>query len=441
MDLDIKLQDFLGQVIELRLPLAKSDSIYQHSNSSTSKTTYKFAHRGGAIAVTEKKDSLKYSGIINFQRHLSLIDREATYNLLAIQNQKKLDLSKTQTFNNIDYPASMIAYQLEMNNSNWKALINKLEGRELYERTLSIFFDPDTVNISNYREVERGGEKKLYITIHPLGFVLRPEIYWLPEAGLPIEVNISGEIDENFGFCGGDKLYPVTEKRLDYLSSEYSSSSNYSYDTEEHKRGNQSIKRLMLALELLQGVSAWTTGANSIADVNLKWDLIIKVNNRCYPLQIKSNSESAMEAYEEYFELWKRAEIPFIPVIFWTNSGSYINKMAQCFAKLFNVPLKSNETSSSSEVVATDINLQKKYNHIDDVGTGKKAHKDIVIALLDAAGRGEWDKKAEDLLQAIVDRGKNTHYQLINHCRTIAKARLKQAEFLEGNLENTQQQL
>jgi hypothetical protein len=99
----------------------------------------------------------------------------------------------------------------------------------------------------------------------------------LPEAGLPIEVNISSEIDENFGVYGADKLYPVPEKRLNYWSSEYSSSSNYSYDTQEHKIGNQSVKRILLALELLQGVTAWTTGENSIADVNFKWDLIVKV--------------------------------------------------------------------------------------------------------------------------------------------------------------------
>jgi hypothetical protein len=260
----------------------------------------------------------------------------------------------------------------------------------------------------------------------------------LPEAGLPIEVNISSEIDENFGVYGADKLYPVPEKRLNYWSSEYSSSSNYSYDTQEHKIGNQSVKRIMLALELLQGVTAWTTGENSIADVNFKWDLIVKVNNRCYPLQIKSNSETAVEAYEEYFGLWEQAEIPFLPVIFWTNAGSSIKNIAQCFAKLFNVPLKATQASTNSEVASTEINSHKIYKHIDEVKTGNKAHKPIVEALFDAASKGEWDKQAEDLLQAIVDRGKNSHYQLINHCRILSKARLKQAEVLEEKLKNTQ---
>jgi len=428
------------QINELRLPLDKSKPMHFQTNSSTSRTTYKLAYDSGSIVVIEKNEKFEYSGIINFQRHVSLTDREVTYNLLAIHNQKVLDLSKAQIFNNIEYPARMIAYRLEMNHSNWKGLINKLETGEVYERTLSIFFDPNTVNSSNYREVERGGEKRLYITIYPLGFFLRPEIYWLPEAGLPIEVNISSEIDESFGFCGANKLYPVLEKRLNYWSSEYSSSTTYSYDTQEHKIGNQSVKRIMLALELLQGVSAWTTGENSIADVNFKWDLIVKVNNQCYPLQIKSNSETAVEAYEKYLGLWEQAKIPFLPVIFWTNAGSSINKIAQYFAKLYNVPLKATQVSTNLEVASTEINSRKIYKHIDDVKTGNKAHKPIVEVLFDAAGRGEWDKQAEDLLQAIVDRGKNSHYQLINHCRIIGKARLRQAEVLKEKLDNTQQE-
>lgn len=438
---DIDFQE-IYPLTELRLPLVKLEPRYSHPNSSTTKITYQLAYNSGVIVAIEKDEGFKYSGGISFQRHISLIDdKELTYNLLAIENQKVLDLSKGQIFNNIDYPASVIAYQLEMNNRNWEELINKLEEREAYERTLSIFFDPATVNSSNYREVERSGEQKLYITIHPVGFLLRPEIYWLPEAGLPIEVNLSKEIDENFGFCGADKLYPVSKKRLDYWSTEYSSSSTYSYDTQEHKIGDQSVKRIMLALEFLQGVSAWTTGENSLADVNLKWDLIINVNNQCYPLQIKSNYETAMEAYEKYVEQWEQAKIPFPPVIFWTNAGSSIKKIAQSFAQLFDVPLKATQASTNLEVDSTEVSLHKSYKHIDEVGTGKKAHKYIVISLMSAAGRGEWDKQAEDLLQAIVDRGKNSHYQLINYCQKIAQARLLQAEALKEKLENTKQEL
>jgi hypothetical protein len=234
-------------------------------------------------------------------------------------------------------------------------------------------------------------------------------------------------------------LYPVSEIRLNYWSTEYSNSSTYSYDTQEHTIGNQSIKRIMLALEFLQGVSAWTTGENSIADVKFKWDLVVNVNNRCYPLQIKSNSETATEAYEKYVELWEQAEIPFFPVIFWTNAGSSIKKMAQYFAQLFNVPLKQTHLSTNVEIPLSKIISHKNYKHIDEVGAGKKAHKPIVMALMSAAGRGEWDKQAEDLLQAIVDRGKNIHYQLIKHCQQIAQARLLQAKVLKEQLENTKQ--
>ncbi|MDJ0616226.1 MAG: hypothetical protein QNJ63_05630 [Calothrix sp. MO_192.B10] len=41
------------------------------------------------------------------------------------------------------------------------------------------------------------------------------------------------------------------------------------------------------------------------------------------------------------------------------------------------------------------------------------------------------------MLQAIVDRGKNSHYQLINHCHKVAQARLLQAKILKEKLENT----
>jgi hypothetical protein len=440
MALDINFED-IYRLIELRLPLDKLEKDYCRVNSSTTKISYKLARKSGSIVVTEKNETYKYYGSISFQSHISLLDEKITYNLLAVQNQKALDLSTSQVFNNIEYAARVIAYQLEMTHKNWKELIRKLEDREVHERTLSIFFDPATVNRSNYREIEHNGEQRLYITIHPLLFVFRPEIYWLPEAGLPIEVNISKEFDENFGFCGADKLYPVSEKRLNPWSSEYSGSSNYSYETPEHKIGNQTVERIKLALELLQGVSAGTTGENSIADIKFKWDLIIKVNNICYPLQIKSNYENAREAYKKYVERWEEAKIPFLPVIFWTNAGSSINKIAQCFAKLFNVPLKATQASTNSEVASTEINSHKSYKHIDEVKTGNKAHKPIVEALFDAAGKGEWDKQAEDLLQAIVDRGKNNHYQLINHCRIIGKARLKQAEVLEEKLKNTQQEL
>ena len=76
--------------------------------------------------------------------------------------------------------------------------------------------------------------------------------------------------------------------------------------------------------------------------------------------------------------------------------------------------------------------------HIDQVGTGKKAHKYLLKALFETAEKGTWNKAVEDLLQEVVDRGKNPAYQLINHCRTIAKARTLQAESLENQEQNQQ---
>jgi hypothetical protein len=87
----------------------------------------------------------------------------------------------------------------------------------------------------------------------------------------------------------------------------------------------------------------------------------------------------------------------------------------------------------NSQIVKNQDQLPQ---NIDKVGTGKKAHTSLQKALYEAAGRGTWNKAVEDLLQEIADRGKNPAYQLINHCRTIAKARTIQAESLENQKQN-----
>jgi hypothetical protein len=59
--------------------------------------------------------------------------------------------------------------------------------------------------------------------------------------------------------------------------------------------------------------------------------------------------------------------------------------------------------------------------------------------LFEAAEKGTWNKAVEDLLQEIVDRGKNPAYQLINHCGTIAKARTIQADILKNQMQVEEQ--
>ncbi len=433
------LQQMLNKFVELRLPLQKP-GLKHNIYYSQGKTIYKLGCNSGSISVIEKENSLIYTGFIKFQTHHNylLSQKNWTYNLLALQNYQILDLSKPQVFDGIEYPTSAIFYKLEMPAENWKLLVRTLEKQQdfdentkLYDRTLSIFFDPTIINSSNYKKIERNGERHLHITIYPNCFIFKPEVYWLPEAGLPIEVKVVKETTENFGFCGADKLYPVTEARLHYWSTEYSAKSFYPNDTLKHKIGNKSVKRVMLAFERLENVTTWVTGENSISDVKFKWDLIVQFNNQCYPLQIKSSYEDAINAEQEYKVLFKQGEIPFVPVIFWTNLNSSIEKIALCFGQLLNVPLKPTLISSNSQCYHNQELPQNYDNDIYIIGTGNKAHKSIVDALFSAAYKGEWDKLAEDLLQAIVERDKNPHYQLIKHCRIISKARTIQANVLE----------
>lgn len=426
------LQQLLNRFVELRLTLKKPGS--KRNYDPQGKTTYMLGCNSGSISVTEKDNHLKYTGLLKFQTHLT---NNWTYNLLALQNHQIIDLSKSQVFDGVEYPASSISYQLEMSTENWKLLLRGLEKQQeidsgdkprLYDRTLSIFFDHTVVNSSNYRKIERNGEQHLCITIYPTYFNFKPEVYWLPEAGLPIEVKITNKTTENFGFCGANKLYPVNEARLAYWSDEYSAKSFYPTDTLEHQIGNQSVRRVMLAIERLDNVTTWVTGENSISDVKFKWDLIVKLNNQCYPLQIKSSYEDAINAEQQYKILFQQGEMPFLPVIFWTNLSSSIDKMALCFGELLNIPLK---TTLNSTNLQNKLSKELPHNHIDKIKTRKKAHKSVVDALFSAAHKGEWDKSSEDLLQAIVERGKNPHYQLINHCRVISKARAVQASVLE----------
>ena len=106
----------------------------------------------------------------------------------------------------------------------------------------------------------------------------------------------------------------------------------------------------MLALEKLENITAYPTGENSIADIKLKWDLIVKVHNKNYPLQIKSSKSQAQEDWQIYKELWTDRQIPFLPAIVWTNFASSIDEMAKQFSQLFDVEFKK-ELPISDEIL------------------------------------------------------------------------------------------
>lgn len=84
---------------------------------------------------------------------------------------------------------------------------------------------------------------------------------------------------------------------------------------------------------------------------------------------------------------------------------------------------------SSLSYLSIYLNKVNNVNNVNNIN---------IISPFESAEKGTWNKAVEDLLQEIVDRGKNPAYQLINHCRTIAKARTIQAESLKNQEQNQQ---
>lgn len=432
----------LDNIVELRLGI-KPDS---NQNPNTFKggrrhIICKFKGAGGSISTFENRaGDTTYSGIIPFQKIIDheYLDKPVINNLLALQNGKVLDLSQPQVYNHQTYLPTKIRYKIDDNYSQWRNLVSKLENMD-EKLTLSLYFDISRINSSNYQVIQIKEEYYLNIIINPIIFVIKKEVYWLPEAGQPLPFPGYEDPEGNFGFYGHDQIYPIPTRILDVVCKDHSANTLYSTDTPEYEIGDASVKRVMLALEKLENITAYPTGENSIADIKFKWDLIVKVNDKHYPLQIKSSEIQAKEDWQIYKELWLDRQIPFLPAIVWTNFASSIDAVAKQFAQLFDVEFKKElpiVNNINNQIVKNKYQIPQ---HIDQVKTGKKAHKYLLKALFEAAEKGTWNKAVEDLLQEVVDRGKNPAYQLINHCLTIAKARTIQAEALKNQEQNEQE--
>jgi hypothetical protein len=432
----------LDNIVEIRLGIKPNLNESRNTiNGGRRNIICTFKGAGGSISTLENRvGDTTCSGIIPFQKIIDheYLDKSITHNLLALQNGNILDLSQPQVYNHQTYLPNKIRYKIDDDYSQWDDLVSKLESID-EQLTLSLYFDISRINISNYQVIQIKEESYLNIVINPISFEIKEEVYWLPEAGEPLLFPRYEDPEGNFGFYGNDQLYPIPKRILDVVCKDYSANTLYSTDTPEYEIGDASVKRVILALEKLENITAYPTGENSIADIKFKWDLIAKVNDKNYPLQIKSSELQAIEDWQIYKELWTDRQIPFLPAIVWTNFASSIDEMAKQFAQLFDLEFKK-----ELPIVNNNINSQLVKNkdqlpqNIDQVGTGKKAHTSLQKALYEAAGRGTWNKAVEDLLQEIVDRGKNPAYQLINHCRTIAKARTLQAESLENQEQNPQ---
>lgn len=432
----------LDNIVELRLGI-KSNSNQNPNTFKGGKRNIicKFKGAGGSISTFENRvGDTTYSGIIPFQKIIDheYLDKPVINNLLALQNGKVLYLSQPIVYNHQTYLPTKIRYKIDDNYSQWDDLVSEIESID-EQLTLSLYFDISRINSSNYQVIQIKEESYLNIIINPLLFEIKEEVYWLPEAGQPLPFPRYEDPEVNFGFYGHDQIYPIPKRILDVVCKDHSANTLYSTDTPEYEIGDASVKRVMLALEKLENITAYPTGENSIADIKFKWDLIVKVNDKHYPLQIKSSEIQAKEDWQIYKELWLDRQIPFLPAIVWTNFASSIDAIAKQFAKLFDVEFKKELpifNNINNQIVENKYQIPQ---HIDQVKTGKKAHKYLLKALYEAAEKGTWNKAVEDLLQEVVDRGKNPSYQLINHCRTIAKARTIQAEALKNQEQNEQE--
>lgn len=279
----------LDNIVELRLGIKPNSNQSRNTvNGGKRNIICTFKGAGGSISTLENRvGDTTYSGIIPFQKIIDneYIDKPIINNLLALQNGKALDLSQPIVYNHQTYLPTKIRYTIDSNYSQWRNLVSKLENMD-EKLTLSLYFDISRINSSNYQVIQIKEESYLNIVINPIFFELKKEIYWLPEAGKPLQFPRYEYPEGNFGFYGNDQLYPVPKRILDVVCKDYSADTLYSTDTPEYEIGDASVKRVMLALEKLENITAYPTGENSIADIKFKWDLIVKVNDKHYPLFI-----------------------------------------------------------------------------------------------------------------------------------------------------------
>lgn len=441
-------------MIELLLPIiSRSRQTYLYNNSikpqkrrdnppkfiqiiegekSFKENICRFGSPGGSITLIQRNKDQAYLGEAKVKAEInnSFLNKQVIVGkILALQNEKPVDLCKPITYNENIYSSSQIRY-LFMIDLKWDSIMKGIRKLDLYPYTLAIIFDEScqVFDTSVMRKNPLTGEQMeiLNININPLIIQVRQEISWLREAGAPLQLKLEHFQQVNFGFCGNNILYPVLEERI----KRHSKSNiliNYDYDTPEHKIGDATVNKISSALNQLMNVSTFTPEKNSDADIKFKWDLIIKIDDKCYPIQVKSSQEAAKIAHKEYKNLYARSEIPFIPVIIWTDRYGFTQNMAEEFSRVFNIPLK-NSPHNSSTAVTPDLN--KLLELLDQIPALKYLFS-LTNALMDVAKEGKWDSSIESKLEEIAMSNTNPAYRLIQHCRLIANARNQQADFLE----------
>ncbi|BCL33947.1 hypothetical protein [Nostoc sp. MS1] len=97
---------------------------------------------------------------------------------------------------------------------------------------------------------------------------------------------LSGRIDRNlYGVRG--KCYSQSPEFVGSMCNEFLG--GYSVTSKNHQHGQKTVDVICCALNALPGITAAQTPSDSVADVGLRWDVIIQWNDCYFPIQVKSS--------------------------------------------------------------------------------------------------------------------------------------------------------
>ena len=468
------------KLVEIRLPIGE----IKHKFLNTLKiqrTIYNLG-LGKIIKDLDQEDNTSYKVLANLQINSSQIyGNDYPDKLVRLKNSECLDIPKSIKYDGFDYPITNVSYSLEASDEFWNEVTEKIDDltsftenpKKIANISLSIFTSSLSNDESKYKVVHRrsflGEDNNNLVTLHiPIqvdNFHISEGRHWLYEAGYPTDFKWKLDPHGRFG-CLGERIHPITQTRADYYANNYVRK-RYVIDTPEHDLGNETLGIVKASLERLEGCEAWASNHDSKADVELKWDLFCKFEDKVYPLQIKSSLKGAEEALDKY----KTMQLPFIPPIIWVNpqnkwwanpqkqeenAKKLVEDLAIRFSLIFNIPISQNINSKSlfsdekdkisvvdklegmkcrcSEPLASITHRPKKNKsktpkpiprtslvNIDHIGTDKTAHEIYMEQLRKGVENGEWDEKAEKILVSIKVRNKNLNYLSEIHDSFIAE--------------------
>jgi hypothetical protein len=137
----------------------------------------------------------------------------------------------------------------------------------------------------------------------------------------PIEALTLQIIDERLKICGDIEAdtYGIfgpcvsqAKSCIDELTDEFVN--DYDQEAPSHEVGQHSVDVVVSALQAIPGCSVEQTPHWSAADIEWKWDLILRFREYCFPIQVKSSLDGVEECqslfenvvYTRLYELEKR---------------------------------------------------------------------------------------------------------------------------------------